>query len=281
MRYLRDWQSITYLFALPAIVVWLWVQPHFNWVAYIVLLVIVVGVCCISHNHAHLPIWRNKWLNRLTDLWIGTLQGHPVYMFHPAHIKSHHRYNQGENDITGVLRYTESNNFLGYILFPFQVLPALRELKKQYLHSLWCGNRRKFWWVIMLHVPIYLLWLSALLVDPYKSLIYVFIPQVVGLHFLLASNYLQHSHAVANSHFNHSRNFIGAINMVWLNVGYHTAHHEHQELHWTRLPQLHKEISHFIEPRLNEKSLVWYALKTLLLGNFIKKFQSRPIEENC
>src|SRR4051812_6625681 len=102
MNHWRDWQSIAYLLCLPALVIWSWLQPSVNAVAYVAILVLVIGVCCISHNHAHVPIWRARWLNMLTDMWIGTLQGHPVFLFQPAHIASHHRHNQAEEDVTRV-----------------------------------------------------------------------------------------------------------------------------------------------------------------------------------
>ena len=114
MKNWRDLQSILYLCSLPGLVILTWIKPEISLFTYPVILVLTIGVCCISHNHAHLPIWENRWLNRLTDMWIGVLQGHPVYMFQPAHIESHHRYNQGNEDITRVLRYTSENNLFGY-----------------------------------------------------------------------------------------------------------------------------------------------------------------------
>jgi fatty acid desaturase len=278
MKNWRDWQSIAYLVAVPALAVWMWMQSDVSFIGYWLLLTLIVGVACISHNHAHVPIWRSTVLNALTDFWIGTLQGHPVFLFQPAHIDSHHRYNQGEKDITRVLRYASHNNLLGYLVFPFRVLPPLNQLKRDYIRSLWYENRSHFWRVILSHDPLIILWSVALAIDPNKALIFVIVPQIVGLHFLLASNYLQHAHALPGSRYNHSRNFTGPINAVWFNVGYHTAHHEHPTSHWSNLPQLHAAISDQINPRLNERSLGYYTIKTMLLGNFVKRFQSQPVE---
>ncbi len=38
-------------------------------------------------------------MNNLTDLWIGVLQGQPIFLFQPAHITSHPRYNQHSGDV--------------------------------------------------------------------------------------------------------------------------------------------------------------------------------------
>lgn len=275
----RDLQSILYLACLPIIVAWAWMQPSFNAVAYMAIILLMIGVCCISHNHAHQPIWRIFWLNRLTDLWIGTLQGQPVFLFKPAHIESHHRYNQTKEDITRIARYSPGNNLIGYLIFPFQILPELRKLKKHYLASMWRANRKEFWWIVVLHFPLALLWIGLFSLSPVKAVIYVVIPQLVGLHFLLASNYLQHAHAIVGSRYNHSRNFVGFINWIWFNVGYHTAHHENAKLHWTLLPSAHREISKHISPLLIETSLISYTIRTLLMGSMFPRLRSIQVEE--
>lgn len=220
-------------------------------------------------------MWQNRWLNRLTDLWIGTLQGHPVFLFEPAHIASHHRYNQGLADVTRVARYAKNNHVIGYIIFPLQVLPAITALKKEHLRRVWHEDRTVFWWIMAQHVPLLALWASALALSPQKALLYVFLPQVFSLHFLLASNYLQHAHATPGARFDHSRNFVGAINWLWFNVGYHTAHHEWPALHWTSLPAAHREIASRINPKLNESSLARYFCGTLVLGMFFSRFRSK------
>jgi fatty acid desaturase len=120
-------------------------------------------------------------------------------------------------------------------------------------------------------------WVGCALADPVKMLLYVLIPQAVGLHFLLASNYLQHAHASEGSRYNHSRNFVGISNLVWFNVGYHTAHHESEHIHWTELPAAHRQIDTHISPSLVERSLVRYFLGTLILGQVLRRFRSLPL----
>lgn len=274
----RDWQSVAYLLGLPALVAWAWVQPTFHPAVYGVILVLTIGICCINHNHAHVPIWRARWANRLTDLWIGVLQGQPVYLFLPAHINSHHRFNQGERDLTRVRRHATGNSMLGYLLFPFQVLPALGKLRREHLATLWRDSRPQYWWVLALHLPLIALWTGGLLLAPAKAIVYVLVPQAVGLHFLLASNYLQHAHVVEGSRYNHSRNFVGLANLAWFNVGYHTAHHENEDLHWTSLPDAHRRMAGHIAPALVEPSLIGYYVRTLMLGPLIRKFRSRPMQ---
>jgi fatty acid desaturase len=277
LKHWRDWQSIAYLIALPLLAIWNWQQSSINLLAYCIQLILVVGVCCISHNNAHNPIWQSRLMNKFTELWIGTLQGEPVFLFQPAHIASHHQHNQGPQDITGVTQHTKKNDILGYIMFPIWVLPALRSLRNSYLQNIWMSNRKKFWWVMAQHISIIVLWSVCIYIDFYKALIYAIVPQLIGLHFLLASNYLQHAHAEVSSQYNHSRNFVGFMNLFWFNVGYHTAHHENQHLHWAKLPLAHNIISNKISPELVETSLIAYFFKTLFLGTMFTKFKSRQL----
>ncbi len=44
----RDWQSVAYLLALPALVVWSWQQPAFHVVPYIAILILVIGASAAS-----------------------------------------------------------------------------------------------------------------------------------------------------------------------------------------------------------------------------------------
>ena len=62
------------------------------------------------------------------------------------------------------------------------------------------------------------------------------------------------------------------------NIGYHTAHHEHPQLHWTRLPDLYQRnyLGH-INPVLNEASLSHYVLRTFVLGAALPRFRSRSL----
>ncbi len=44
------------------------------------------------------------------------------------------------------------------------------------------------------------------------------------------------------------------FNLLTGNLGYHTAHHYRQGLHWSKLPELHEKIRHQIPPELIRNS---------------------------
>lgn len=270
----RDWQSLAYLLGLPLLVVFEWQLDAIDIPLYCVTLILAVGISCINHNHAHVSLWKNRWLNRFTDYWVGTLQGHPVYLFEVAHIASHHRYNQLEQDVTRVDQFGTHNHIAGYLLFPLHALRPLNRLKRKYLHQLRTENPKKLLGIISQHIPLTALWIIAAVIDWQKAILFVFIPQLLALHFLLASNYLQHARVHIGSRYNHSRNFVGFMNRVLFNVGYHTAHHEWESLHWSELPQAHAKLNGKIEQSFIEKSLFGYFIHVLIgraLGIFRKE----------
>jgi hypothetical protein len=44
-------------------------------------------------------------------------------------------------------------------------------------------------------------------------------------------------------------------------------------LHWSATPTAHRQIAHHITPALNERSFVWYLVRTYFLGVFIPTFK--------
>ena len=122
-----------------------------------------------------------------------------------------------------------------------------------------------FLYFLLQYLVVGLLWSGLALVDWRRWLLFVLLPQLFGLHFLLATNYLQHAHADGRSSINFARNFEGAVNPLMFNIGLHTAHHLHGKAHWTELPALHARYRSQIDPLL-AGGLFHYMLKTYALG---------------
>lgn len=98
LRHWRDVQSLAYLVALPLLVAWQW-HNGFVWWLYAALLFLTLGIGVIHHNHTHLRMWRGRWANRVTDYVLTVLQGHPTFVFWPAHVGNHHRFRHGPQDL--------------------------------------------------------------------------------------------------------------------------------------------------------------------------------------
>lgn len=287
LRHARDWQSLAYLAAAPMLVAWQWRQG-FHPLAYALLLFLTLGIGVIHHNHTHLRMWggrSGKWANRATDFYVTLLQGHPTFVFWPAHVANHHRFRHGPRDAARTYRFGgDTNHLLGYLLHPLQAVCVLYPLFISWLSEL----RRRHPGVFRYCMAQYAVWLGAwmllLALDWRKAVLFVILPQLHGLHWLLATNYLQHAHAdgrpaaAPHRNFDYARNFEGLLNPLLFNIGLHTAHHEHPHAHWSALQALHHR--HYrarVHPALNEGGLVPYMLRVFVLGSLLPRYRSRPL----
>lgn len=276
LRNARDLQSLAYLAAQPALMGWQWAHG-FDPLAYAASLFLAVGISVIHHNHAHLPIWRGRRSNRATDLAITLLQGHPTCVFHPAHNRNHHLYRHGEGDAARTWRFGDDNSLRGWALHPLQAARRVYPLVLRWL----AGVRRRAPGAFRWYALQYMLWLGSwallLWLDAGKALAFVIVPQLVGLHWLLGANYLQHAHADEHRRYGYARNFEGWVNPLWFNIGLHIAHHEHARAHWSALPGLHARYRDRIDPDMLEPSLPRYILRALVLGAFVPSLRTRSL----
>ncbi len=272
----RDLQNISYLLFAPGLALWQWVHG-FSWPLYSLMLVIWIGIGVINHHHAHRPIWRDAALNRITALIGAALQGHPVYVFELTHNDIHHEHNHGPQDVTRTYQFGDHNHLLGLVLHPAQVLVVLYPLFFDQIKKVWIDDRPVFYIICSEYLLVIGPWIFLFFLDPAKALLFVLVPQFVCLHWLLGANYMQHAHANGLSQWDFARNFTGAINWVYFNIGYHTAHHDRPDLHWTELPDHHRQLVSQIDPRLVEPSFLWYLLRNYVLSIFRPSLRSRSL----
>jgi beta-carotene hydroxylase len=269
-----DIKSLAYIFITTAMFVAQWIWIGMNPFIYTWYLFMSVSVAVMTHNHNHLPMWNSKKLNLLTDWWLTVFYGFPIFAWIPTHNKNHHRFNNREGDDSITYRISERNNFLTLISYPTISGYYQQRAIKEYLKELKTKNKEKFR-ICISQYAVLLLWVAAaLILDWEKALLFVIIPQQVSLFSVLIFNYVQHVHANEESEWNHSRNFTGFLNFLLFNNGYHTIHHHKAGLHWSKVPEAHKEIEKNIDPDLLEKSFWWYIFRSYILSLFIPKFRT-------
>lgn len=272
----RDLQCISYLLVAPGLAYWQWLHG-FSWLLYSLMMVIWIGIGVINHHHAHRPIWNNDVLNRFTSILGTALQGHPVYVFEIAHNNDHHFHNHGPGDIARTYQFGDHNHLLGHVLHPAQVLFVLYPFFFDQIRRVKNEDRSRFNWICVEYAVVLGLWVFLLALAPIKTLQFVLVPQIVCLHWLLGTNYLQHAHANGLSQWDFARNFCGAINWVYFNIGYHTAHHYRSESHWSEMPVLHRQIVSQINPQLIQASFFRYYFRTYILSIFYPSLRSRSL----
>lgn len=275
LRYKADRRTLVYMFVTTALLFVQWNLGAWNPVLYVLSLFMAISVAVIAHNHNHLPIWRDRTLNTLTDYWLTLFYGFPAFAWIPTHNLNHHRLNNRDGDYTITYRVSEKNVLWTLIIYPsissyFQQKPI-----RDYLKKLRATDKKKFYLAAGQYAALAALYIVAFVIDWQKALLYIAIPHQVSLYSVLIFNYVQHVHADEESKYDHSRNFTGVLNYMLFNNGYHTIHHEKAGVHWSLLPEAHaKEVAPYIDPSLNERSFWGYIIRVYFLGLFIPKFRT-------
>lgn len=268
LRYKADRRTVAYMAVTTSL---LFIQWYFGFMipVFILSLFMAITVAVIAHNHNHVPMWKNKTMNNLTDYWLTIFYGFPAFGWIPTHNRNHHFLNNKEGDYTITYRLSEKNNFLTLVSYPsissfFQQKPI-----RDYLKMLYKNNRNGFYLAIFQYVALAAVYIAGILIDWQKTLLYIFIPHQVALFSILIFNYVQHVHADEESDNDHSRNFTGFLNVLLFNNGYHTIHHKRANIHWSLTPEEHKKIEHLIDPVLLEKSFWGYIFRSYFLSIFL------------
>ncbi|MBE0538859.1 MAG: fatty acid desaturase [Ignavibacterium sp.] len=272
-----DVKSLIYIFITTILFIVQWGWIGVNSFIYTWYLFLSVAVSVMTHNHNHLPMWQSKTLNTITDWWLTVFYGFPIFAWIPTHNKNHHRFNNRDGDDSITYRVSEKNNFLTLISYPTISGYYQQNAIFRYLKDLKTNNKQKYWLCISQYVILFLWIGGALLLDWQKALLFVVVPQQVSLFSVLIFNYVQHVHANEESEWNHSRNFTGFLNFMLFNNGYHTIHHHKAGLHWSKVPEAHKEIEQNINPILLERSFWWYIVRSYILSIFIPKFRTNSM----
>jgi fatty acid desaturase len=277
LRYAADWRTVAYMVVTTAVFVLQWTVVGFHPALYVFYLFLSIAVTVIAHNHNHLPMFKGPLMNSLTDYWLTVFYGFPAFAWIPTHNMNHHRLNNKEGDYTITYRLTENNTLLMLLLYPTMSSYYQQKPIRDYLKNLWRGDRRK--WALAAGQYAFLgIWIAAFLIlDWQKALLYVIIPQQVGLFAVLVFNYVQHVHADEESVYNHSRNFTGWLNLLLFNNGYHTVHHDRAGTHWSKTPEAHALVASKIDPALIERSFWWYILRVYFLAPFVPKFRTHSM----
>lgn len=237
---------VTLLFALNVLVfftvtnVWLVIM----WV--VLSAFVRVFTAAWNHHHQHLNTFRQPILNRLLEV---------IYTFHTGvttntwvlhHNLGHHvNYLDQTKDESGwtkkdgskmsALEYTLTIAATGY-LRSYRVGKRYPKYQTDFI-------RMGLLNLLLLVVLFYYNWVNALL---------IFLIPMLGIYVGTCwATYSHHAGLATEDEMHASHNVINrAYNLLTGNLGYHTAHHHKQALHWSKLPELHEEIKERIPAEL-------------------------------
>ena len=268
MRHASDWRMLAYLAIVAGVTLVQWQLDEINPLLYAFGLFMSFTVSVISHNHNHSPIFKGRVANLLIGYVISLFYGHPAFVWIPVHNRNHHKFVNGEGDLSITYRLSPANNLFTLLTYPTMssivemraIGPYLRDLRSS-------SNRWMYWANLSQYVVFYGVMIGLFVIDWRKALLFMLIPQQFSLFVIHIFNYVQHVNCDKDSPTNHSRNFVSPVfNAILFNNGYHTVHHDKPAAHWSETPALHAAIASSIHPSLNVGSWWGWMFKTYLLG---------------
>jgi fatty acid desaturase len=213
--------------------------------------------CVINHNHQHHPTFVPRRLNQIFGVLLSLAIGFPATGSVAMHNYNHHAHNNHAADFVRASLVHYRWNLLNVLLFPFVALAHFVPVKARELAAWRTAHPALYRQLRLERWAFYGGVLLLLLFGPPETLVYFVLPWLYGQWGILAINHVQHDGCDPDSSYGHSRDFVGRWLNWWVfNNGYHTTHHLRPGLHWSLLPEYHREIRPYLDPALERRSLV-------------------------
>jgi fatty acid desaturase len=281
LRYRADVRPLAFNALYFGILAFLWMQDAFAWwqlPLYAALCVTAFQGAVQTHNAIHCPVFRYKWMNKIYQVVLTNIYGHPVSSYVPGHNLSHHKHTQTRRDVMRTTKVRFKHNLLNGIFFMLSVVPSIMRADAVYSKTMF-RRHPKWFRQLLLELSVLVVASVALFVlDWQKALVLWIVPHLYAQWGIVTMNTLQHDGCDGESEWNHSRNFMGKLVNWWVfNNGYHSIHHDIPGLHWSLAPEKHAEqYTGNIHPNLEQKSFVGYIWYTFFL-NHRETYDGRPL----
>ncbi len=191
-----------------------------------------------NHHHQHTGTFRIKLLDRALEFFYALHTGVTTHLWRLHHVLGHHLNYLDQNKDESRWK-DDSGKLMGEIKYSFVV--ALTA----YFRGYQVGNRYlKVRRVFVRYTAITFIILAGLIwLNPIGALFLFILPMMTSLLLTAWATYNHHSELDTSNVFAASRNNLGKwYNIFTGNLGYHTAHHYKQGVHWSELPKLHDTI---------------------------------------
>lgn len=215
--------------------------------AYWILMIWPKGVICAwNHHHQHTPTFKSAALNRVLEQIYALHTGVTSKLWVLHHVLGHHHnYLDQKKDESRWKRISGAP--MGRVEYTLNV--ALTAYYRGYL----VGKKhpRPFKIFVASSLVTLLLVASLTWYRPAPAFFCFILPMMSSLLFTAWVTYGHHAGLDVDDVFAASHNNVSPIyNLLTGNLGYHTAHHFKQGVHWSRLPELHDTIKDKIPEHL-------------------------------
>lgn len=203
-------------------------------------------ICAWNHHHQHVHTFKPALANRLYEIILALHTGICTNLWVLHHNLGHHlnfldqtkdesAWKRRDGTTMGVLEYTAT---IATTAYSRALRVGKRHPKHRAIFVRWTAITFALVFALMWHRPAAGFFIFAL-------------PMVVSLTFTSWATYDHHAGLDTKNQFEASYNIMNrAFNILTGNLGYHTAHHYRQGVHWSKLPELHKTIAQQIPEKL-------------------------------
>ena len=252
-RFPEDRTPVACAITLTALDVWMYFNvSSVPWlIGYWLLMIIPKGVLSAwNHHHQHVPTFRNVALNRALELSYAFHTGLVTNAWVLHHVLGHHQnfMDQEKDESRWRRAYGKP---MGVLEYTFNV--ALTAYPRAYA----VGQRHpKHMRPFLIYGALTLLLLAAAIAyKPVAGFLLFGLPMFCSMLYTAWVTYDHHVGLDTGDCFQASYNIMNAwFNRLTGNLGYHTAHHYRQGVHWSKLPALHAQIADRIPAHLYKVS---------------------------
>ncbi len=252
-RHSEDKKPVALFLALSALdfVVYFAVGNFWLFLGYWLLMFIPKGLIAPwNHHHQHVMTFKSPVLNRLLELSYGLHTGMTTHLWVLHHVLGHHvnfldqtkdqsRWRRDNGKKMGVVEYS-------------LVVAATSYYRAFLVGKRYPKQQRVF---LTFSALTFGLVIALTIYRPIPALFVFILPMISTLIYTSWVTYDHHAGLDSKNHFAASYNIMNQwFNYLTGNLGYHTAHHYKQGLHWSKLPALHDEIVHQIPEECMVKS---------------------------
>jgi beta-carotene hydroxylase len=256
------------LYFLTTVLAWLYFPSEWFLRLPIMAVVALLSFTCaiIVHNTIHHPIFKNKRANKVFQVVLSFTYGHSVSAYVSGHNFSHHMHTQRVKDRIRTTQMRYRWNFLNQFMMFFQNAPGIMKDENIFAKRMLKEKPSWFYQYVLEMILVQGVKLALLFYNWEYALLLIFIPHLYAAWGVVGTNYWQHDGCDEDHPFNHSRNFTGSfLNFIAFNNGFHGAHHNRPDLHWSQLPAYHAEhIRPNLHPNLEKVHLLPYLWQTCI-----------------
>ncbi len=243
--------AIFLLYFLVDLGIFFWIQSVWFLAAWFLLgLIPKACICAWNHHHQHVMTFKQPFYNRLLEIVYAFQTGISSHAWVLHHVVGHHthyldqtkdesRWKRKNGTTMGMLEYSLNVALTAY--------PRAFEVGRKFPQKMPVFLGMGFLILALLGLAFWYNWMNALWV--------FLLPMMASLFLTSQATYKHHSGLDTDNEFEGSYNILHPVfNLCTGNLGYHTAHHVKQGLHWSRLPEYHATIAHKIPSRLYLKA---------------------------